>query len=179
MEEERDGAMNDIDELQGRIAAALDRIGQGLDRAGQAEAADPGELTALRQELDDERIANAQLKERIKALKSRREALEAELAAAQEAAQETSKGIGALDAELQGLREANDKLREINARLREANAAGVAEPELINTAMLADLDGVRAARDADRAEAAAIYDALARAVGDTGQEQGGEQPEGT
>lgn len=169
--------MSDIDELQGRIAAALDRIGQGIDLRGQAGAADPEELAALRQELEDERIANEQLKERVKALKSRREGLEAELTAAQEAV----RGIETLDSELQGLREANDKLREINARLREANTAGVAEPDLINTAMLAELDGARAARAADRAEADAVYEALAAAIAgsEAGQGTVDEQPEGT
>lgn len=170
--------MSDIDELQGRIAAALDRIGQGIDRREEAGTADPGELAALRQELDDERIANEQLRERIKVLKSRREALEADLTAAQKAV----RGVETLDAELQGLRAANEKLREINARLREANAAGVAEPELINTAMLAELDGVRAARAADRAEADAVYEALAQALAGGGADraqQAREQPEGT
>lgn len=169
--------MSDIDELQGRIAAALDRIGKGIDQRGQAGAADPEEVEALRQELEDERIANEQLKERIKVLKSRREALEAELATAQEAANT----VAQLDSELQGLRKANDKLREINARLREANTAGVAEPDLINTAMLAELDGVRAARAADRAEADAVYGALAQAISgsEADQAQAAEQPEGT
>lgn len=169
--------MSDIDELQGRIAAALDRIGQGLDQRGQAGSANPEEIETLRQELEDEHIANEQLKERIKVLKSRREALEAELATAQEAAN----AVAQLDSELQGLREANDKLREINASLREANAAGVAEPDLINTAMLAELDGVRAARAADRAEAGAVYDALAEAIAgcEAGQGTVDEQPEGS
>ncbi|WP_111734885.1 hypothetical protein [Roseovarius amoyensis] len=169
--------MSDIDELQGRIAAALDRIGQGIDLRGRAAAADPEELETLRRDLEDERIANEQLKERIKVLKSRREALETELTTVQEAA----RTVAQLDSELQGLREANEKLRDINTRLREANAAGVAEPDLINTAMLAELDGVRAARVADRAEAGAVYDALAAAIAGIETDQGtvDEQPEGS
>ena len=44
--------------------------------------------------------------------------------------------------------------------LREANEAGVGEPHLINKAMLAELEGLRATRAADAAEAAAILDRL-------------------
>ncbi|GAB4291505.1 MAG: hypothetical protein Kow0058_10370 [Roseovarius sp.] len=156
--------MSEIDELQGRIAAALDRIGKGIEQIGRRAAVDPEELATLRQELEDERIANAQLQERIKVLKSRRDALEAELAAARQGVEDMQR----LDAELQGLREANERLRAINARLREANAQGLADPGQINEAMRAELDALRAARAAERAETAAIYGALAQAVGATG-----------
>lgn len=154
--------MSQIEELQGRIAAALDRIGQGLDRVSDAGGgADPAEIETLRQELEDERLANEQLKERIKVLKTRREGLEAELEAAR---QESAETIGKVDSSLQGLREANDKLRDINVKLREANEAGVGEPHLINKAMMAELEALRAARSADRAEAEAVYSELSAAV---------------
>jgi len=169
--------MRDIEELQGRIASALDRIGQGLERSQeQGRGADPAELEALRQELDDERMANEQMKERVKALRTRREEMEAELEAARGAASEST---AALDHELQGLRAANEKLREINARLREANAVGVAEPHLINKAMMAELDGLRAARAADRAETEAICSALSGALEGAVAEQVAEQTEGS
>lgn len=157
--------MSQIDELQGRIAAALDRIGQGVDRIGagaaEGEQPAPGELEALKQELEDERIANEQLRERVKNLQTRRQRLEGELVTARESINEKIKQF---DAELQGLREANEKLREINARLREANEAGVGEPHLINKAMLAELEGLRATRAADRAETTLIYTELNEAV---------------
>ena len=152
--------MSQIEELQGRITAALDRIGKGVD-AQAAPSADPPELDALKQELADEKLAGEQLKERVKSLKARREALEAELKAAQASAAEK---VEKLDGELQSLRKANAQLRENNAKLREANEAGVAEPHLINKAMMAELEGLRAARAADRAEAETVLAALSDAV---------------
>ena len=153
--------MSQIEELQGRIAAALDRIGQGLDQGPGDGGADAGDLAALRQELEEERLANEQLKERNKKLRQRREAMEQELEAEREKA---AAALARVDAELQGLREANDRLREINAKLREANQAGVGEPHLINKAMMAELDALRATRAADRAETEALYSELSTAV---------------
>jgi len=152
--------MSQIEELQGRLAAALDRIGQGLERMAPEDAADPAEVAALRQDLDDERIACEQLRERVKALKAQRDRLDAEL----EAARAGALDIGRLDSELQGLRAANEKLREINDKLRAANAGGVAEPGLIDAAMQAELDALRAERAAERAETGAILGELSEAV---------------
>ena len=62
--------MSQIDELQRRITAAMDRIGQGLDGLSGVPAAEHGsEMEALKQELEDEKLANAQLLERVKRLK--------------------------------------------------------------------------------------------------------------
>ena len=69
--------------------------------------------------------------------------------------------VAAMDLELQRLRKANDQLRQSNAALRTANEEGVGEPHLINKAMLAELEGLRAARAADVAEASSIIGALA------------------
>ncbi|MEO0865632.1 MAG: hypothetical protein AAFY39_13820, partial [Pseudomonadota bacterium] len=66
----------------------------------------------------------------------------------------------ALDLELQRLRQANEQLRQSNDALRQANQDGVAEPHLINKAMLAELEALRAARAADIAEATSILGAL-------------------
>lgn len=152
--------MSEIEELQGRIAAALDRIGKGLESRGSG-GGDAGEAETLRQELADEKLAAEQLKERVKRLRARREELEAQIEAAEASAAAWFK---ALDAELQSLRAANAQLRENNAALREANEAGVAEPHLINKAMMAELEGLRAARAADRAEAETLLAELGRAM---------------
>ena len=152
--------MSQIDELQSRITAALDRISQGLE--GQAQAgggADASEIEALQQQLEDEKTASMQLEERLKHLKSKLEEAEAASARAQE---EHSGALKALDGELQSLRRANQQLRDNNKALREANEAGVAEPHLINKAMLAELEGLRAARNADRAETDAVLGELTR-----------------
>ncbi|PVA12078.1 hypothetical protein DC366_02355 [Pelagivirga sediminicola] len=153
--------MSDIDAMQGRIMAALDRIGQGLD--GLTVDTGDTEIEGLRQQLEDEALANAQLEERVKKLNERARAAEEAMRAAEEARtaetsgqagreQERVAALKRLDGELQSLRAANQQLRDNNKALREANAEGVAEPHLINKAMMAELDGLRAARAADRAE---------------------------
>ncbi len=170
--------MSDIDAMQSRIMAALDRIGQGLDGLGDlggssAALETDGEMDTLRQQLEDERLANSQLEERVKQLGARAREAEAKLAELEAAASESKstedtrvKTLKKIDGDLQSLRHANQQLRDNNTALREANAKGVAEPHLINKAMMAELDGLRASRAADRAEMDAILGELAR-IGDT------------
>lgn len=74
--------MGQIEELQGRIATALDRISQGLDLQANTQV-DADEVETLQQALDDERITAQQLEERNKALNDKIAALEADLADAQ------------------------------------------------------------------------------------------------
>lgn len=148
-----------LGELQRRLVAALDRIGQSAERlsGSGAGAADPAEVEALKQALEDERLANAQLQDRNKSLKDR---FEAAADASETALAEQRAAMARLDEDLQRLRTANDQLRESNRKLREANESGVGEPHLINKSMLAELEALRAARAADRSEADAIYAAL-------------------
>lgn len=155
--------MSDIEDLQRRIIAAMDRIGAGAERLAEAGA---GADAGLAEALEEEKLANGQLRERLRALGEKHAA---ELAEAQAQAADTAEldalkeelagqkqAMAALDTDLQRLRIANDQLRLSNAALREANEAGVGEPHLINKAMLAELEGLRAARAAESAEAAAI-----------------------
>lgn len=162
--------MSQIDELQTRITAALDRIAQGLESKPTAPEASQAEET-LRAELEDERLANAQLQERVKLLHARVDTLESEAAAAREA---EGAVLSRLDADLQSLRKANQQLRDNNQALREAHQTGVAEPHLINKSMLAELEGLRAARKADRDEVETVLDELARAIdgGETSTDTG-------
>ncbi len=152
--------MSEIEEFQRRINAALDRIGARIE-AGTPGAADPAEVEALKQALDDERLANKQWQERVKALKAKRNELEEALEAAGES---RSEEMTRLDAELQSLRRANQQLRDNNQALREANEAGVAEPHLINKSMLAELESLRATRATDQAETQAVMAALSSAI---------------
>ncbi len=154
--------MSEIDELQNRLTAALDRIAAGLEQGlAGGGGAEPAELERLREELEDERLVGEQLRERLKVIRKRRERLEAELEAARKAAIEA---VSRIDGELQSLRETNAQLREINTRLREANAAGLADPDLVNAALEAELKALRATHAADRAEAEAIYAELSAAL---------------
>ncbi len=149
--------MSQVEELERRITAALDRISRGMDGLGAQGAADTGEVERLTAELEDEKLASAQLEERIRALHEKQDSALAEAVARTEAQAEA---MAKLDGELQRLRAANDQLRSANAALREANEQGVGEPHLINKAMLAELESLRAARAADMAESAAILQSL-------------------
>jgi hypothetical protein len=71
-----------------------------------------------------------------------------------------------LDLEVQRVRKANDDLRASNQALRAANEAGVGEPHLINKAMMAELEALRATRAADVSETNAIIDALTPLIND-------------
>lgn len=146
--------MSDIDELQRRITAAMDRIATGVGGLAQSGGADSA---ALESALEDEKLANAQLTERLRALKERYEAAVADSKASASVAEAR---MTDLDLELQRLRKANDQLRQSNAALRTANEEGVGEPHLINKAMMAELEALRAARAADVAEASSIIGAL-------------------
>ena len=147
--------MSDIEDHEKRLTAALERISSGLDKLG---AGGSGDADALKTELDEEKLANAQLQERLKTLTARQAA--ADEAAADKATQ--------LDLELQRLRQANAELRTSNTALREANAKGVGEPHLINKAMLAELEALRAARAAEIAEAESIISALTPLLDEAG-----------
>ena len=162
--------MSEIEEFQRRINAALDRIGARVE-AGATGAADPAELDAAKQALEDEKLANEQLQERIKALRAKRTDLEEALEAAR-ATQSTE--MSRLDAELQTLRRVNQQLRDNNAALRKANEAGVAEPHLINKSMLAELESLRAARAADRAETDTVLAALSSAIDEATSDDAGQ-----
>jgi len=152
--------VSQIDDLHSRITAALDRISQGLEGMSQTDAeADASEMDALRQQLEDEKTANAQLEERLKRTK---EKLDAQESSAEDAARAQREGLTKLDGDLQSLRRANSQLRDNNKALREANEAGVSEPHLINKAMLSELEGLRAARAADLAETEAVLGELTR-----------------
>lgn len=151
---ERTGFMSNIDELQGRITAAMDRIAKGVDTIAKAgPVQDPETVQALA----DERVANEQLRARVRALKTR---ADAEMADMRAEVEESQARMGQLDVELQRVRRANQQLQETSVALREANAEGVGDADLINKAMLAELEGLRAARAADVAEAGAILAAL-------------------
>ncbi len=61
--------MSDITELERRVSAALSRIDRALDAMPGPAAEDP----ALHEALESERAANAQLMERVRAIKEKQE----------------------------------------------------------------------------------------------------------
>ncbi|MEX0277151.1 MAG: hypothetical protein AB3N19_06480 [Ruegeria sp.] len=106
--------MSQIEELQRRIMAAMERIGTGVELLGNAARPDGEE--GLRVALEEERLANAQLEERLKALKERHDqevdAMRADL--------ETLRGQPAPGNETDQLRA---QLAEATARLATVEAA--------------------------------------------------------
>ena len=157
--------MTQINELEQRIKAALDRIARGvenLDAGGHVDTAPPAEtnadeLAALREALEDERLANAQLEERVKAI---REKQEGEMVNLRNQLSGQTDTLAKLDTELQRLRRANDMLASTNREMRAALEENVGEPHLINKAMLAELEGLRATRAADAAENRVVLEKL-------------------
>jgi hypothetical protein len=143
--------MSDISGLEQRITAALDRIGNGLNRITQTEAApaNPGELAALQEILDGEKLANAQLEERVKAIKEKQESLVHNL---EVEVTSLRADVAAKNEDAERLKNINGRLRRNNRALRDANAQGVGDADLINDAMVTELDALRANHDSDRAE---------------------------
>ncbi len=150
--------MTDISSLQARITSALDRIGSGLEGLVKApEEGDSPEMIALKAELEEERTANAQLEERVRAIREERQEAEGKLSG------EIARLRGLLEEEetsLARLVRVNRELRANNAALRDAIADGVAEPHLVNKSMMAELEALRAAQHADRAELDAVLGEL-------------------
>lgn len=138
--------MEDISEFERRITSALDRAAQALDKLG---ARDGGDSEALRAELEAERVANQQLEERVRAIKETQErtvkSLEAKVA-------ELSGALSMRDADLQQIKAVNENLRSSNGALREANAKGLGDSDLVNSALVTEIESLRAARATERAE---------------------------
>ncbi|MBL9074893.1 hypothetical protein [Tabrizicola sp.] len=155
--------MQDITELEKRITTALERIGKGVDRlaaqprqaaASAAPAAAPSD-SALRAQLEEEKSLTAQLQARLRAAKDRE--AKGDL---QEKVDRLTQELDVQGLELQRMRRVNASLREQLEALRTAAAAGATEPGLINKAMAAELEALRATRLSEMAEMDEILAAL-------------------
>jgi chromosome segregation ATPase len=138
--------MSETAELEARITAALDRAEQALEALSVREE---GDTRALKEELEAERTANAQLEERVRAIKERQDATVADL---EDQVKRLRQAVGSRDGELQRMRSVNAELRQSNQALREANAEGLADAQLVNSSMMTELEALRALQAADRAE---------------------------
>lgn len=163
-----------VDGLKAELAEATAKLvaAEAAKEEANAVATDTGELDALRAE-NEELRARAENSEEVDGLKAeiatlraelnnseRLEDLKTELEMLRSERVSQAGATAQLDKDLQRLRKANDQLREANSALREANEAGVGEPHLINKAMLAELESLRASRATDAAEAKAILSRL-------------------
>lgn len=140
--------MSEISALEGRIAAALDRIRRGLETQGQAGQTE----ASLRAALESERASNAELVVRVQTLKERQDTQVATLTARVETQAAQMK---ALDAELQRLRASNEQMRAVSTELRNAVTTGLT-PELVNAAVTAEIEALVAQRAADATEVETI-----------------------
>ena len=159
--------MSDISELEGRITAALDRIARAAEAARATEGTQPGATDsggaqsgaapakatseiALREALEAERSANAQLTERVRAIKEKQENMVAQIE--RKLARATSQ-LDVQGLELRRMKRANAQLAEANRRLIEAREQGEgSDGATIGKALQAELESLRAARRAEMAE---------------------------
>ena len=137
--------MQDSGELEQRLALALDRISAGLAGLAVHPALDVAMdgNSDLQTALDEERMLCAQLNERLRAVKEKEAQTQAQHSA------KIDQMAGQLDvqgAELKRMRNTTVQLREVLRILREASAQGLSDPHLVNRAMLAELDALRATR---------------------------------
>ncbi|MCG7492348.1 hypothetical protein [Thalassobius sp. Cn5-15] len=158
--------MSDISEFERRISAALDQIARDVDvlvarpsgvGATEAEPDNGPDTAALEQALGDEKMANQQLEERLKALRLKLDKKDAEAELAQV---DLKSALAEMDGALRALRESCDQLRASNTELREAHEAGISDGTAVNKGLAAELAALKADRQAEAAEAAAIAAAL-------------------
>jgi len=160
---EEAGKVSDIAELERRITTALERIGTGVDAMGAAGAApDINETQDMRDALEAEKLANAQLEERVNAIKKKQKTIIKEMEARIEA---LTAEVSKKEADAKKLLNVNAQLRESNDALRESNESGVGDAHLINKAMQTDLEALKATRKADLAELETIMAEIKPLIG--------------
>ena len=137
------------------LRSEVARLKGQLEAAANTAASDK---EALEDELTEAKAANDALKAQLEAAPAA-ENTPAESADAPDVNAELERqneALVRLDTELQQLRQANEELRASNAALREANAQSLGDAGLINTAMEAEIEGLRAAQASDQAQVNAV-----------------------
>ena len=159
--------MQEISALEKRITAALDRIGRRLDQpsasatAGARAPAAPSapveavEVAALQSQLDEERALTLRLQKQLRVSKEREAKGDTE-----SKLERLTRDLDVQGLELQRMRRINAALLQQVEALREAQMNGVTEPQLINKAMMIELDALRALRLTEMAEMDEILAAL-------------------
>lgn len=154
--------MQNIAELERRITSALERIGRGVEVLTSPVAMPTAMLpesdfATLNEALDEERMLNAQLSERLRAVHQKETA---EKNALVEQIAELNAQLSAQADELARLRRSQGQMNDELSELRGVAELGVTEPEHINRAMLAELEALRTARASEAEELAEIVAAL-------------------
>ena len=162
--------MEDIEELGRRIFAAFERISTGLDAMPEPGTPEPGwgggdaqAVRDLQEALDAERVTNAQLTERVRAIREKQETV---IAALERNVARLTQALDAQGRELARARHVNDELTETNRLLTAAAQAGGSDGVVIDRAMAAELGALRAARAAEMAELDEILSELKPLIGE-------------
>lgn len=141
--------MSTVSDLENRLGRALDRIAKSATALRASKSEDNSDLDNLRRQLEAERAKNAQLSERVNAVRQRQESsfatLERRLA-------RMTEQLDLQSLEMLRLKKANTKLIEANRKLREGVEAQVIEPSAVNRSLVAELEALRAERAAEAAE---------------------------
>lgn len=137
--------MDDFKVLEARIATALDQIG---DRLLQQT-----DLVELEQRLAQVQSDHDAAQDALDRAATKEAALTAKIAG-------QAQMLAAQDADVQQLRATSADLTELCAQLRRAATDGIADVELINRALLAEVEGLTAQRAAEANEIAAILSDL-------------------
>lgn len=152
--------MAEIAELEQRISAALARISAGVDRLGKSEdapsAAQAEEIARLQAALDAERDARAEAEAALAA----QPAAGAADAALHAEVDRLTRQLDEQSLDNQRLRSSLAQLREELRRLREAVEGDIADAPLLNRALQAELESLRAARASETTEMAEILTQL-------------------
>lgn len=165
--------MQDITELQQRLAAALDRIEADVEQlarpapepeqAPEPEAPRGPDVAQLEADLAAERELVQQLEERLRSTRDRQEAriaaIEADLRTAHDLLAEMEEDRGRLRGAAEGLAATCEALRQ-------ANAGNVGDAELVNAAMATEIEALSALRRSDRSELDAVLALFAAATED-------------
>lgn len=146
--------MTDVREYEQRITAALERVANAVDRMRSQPSQDQtDQIAALTESLEAERSANAQLEERVLAIKEKQEKVVARL---EEECAKLRAEFETVSGEVARLGQVNEALRANNLALRQANAQGLGDAGAIDAGMAAELDALRSERDSQRAALDAV-----------------------
>lgn len=146
--------MSNVSDLENRLGRALDRIAKSAMALRAAKPEDNPDLENIRRQLEAERAKNAQLSERVNAVRQRQESSFATL---ERRLGRMTEQLDLQSLEMLRLKKANTKLIEANRKLRDGVEAQVIEPSAINRSLVAELEALRAERAAESAE---LEDAL-------------------
>lgn len=158
--------MQDLAELERRISAALTQIGEGLSARSAVPAA---EVTRLEAELAAERAARAALEERLAALSAAPPVAAPLPTDLEDRIERMTRQLDVQGIEMVRLRKAVGGLRENLRALRSVQAGQVADPTMINRALQAEVDAMRAERLSEMAELDEILSELDPLIGPAAQ----------